>query len=129
MSLNDIISLARKTANKAAKVAASESKDKLDPTRFNNLDEVPTDDPNEGKAVAGGVGTGAGTGTGTDAMSFRQAMDIASETKEREMLQNLGGTTPTGLDYLRSAPEVEAQNVVRRELMERERKRRKQRVA
>ena len=62
-------------------------------------------------------------------MSFRQAMDIASETKEREMLQNLGGTTPTGLDYLRSAPEVEAQNVVRRELMERERKRRKQRVA
>ena len=129
MSLNDIISLARKTANKAAKVAVSESKDKLDPNRFKGLDEVPTDDPNEGKAVAGGVGTGVGTGTGTDAMSFRQAMDIASETKEREMLQNLGGTTPTGLDYLRSAPEVEAQNVVRRELMERERKRRKQRVA
>ena len=125
MSLNDIISLARKAANTAAKVAVSESKDKLDPTRFNNLDEVPTDDPNKGKALAGGVGTG----TGTDAMSFQQAMDIASGTKEREMLQNLEGTTPTGLDYLRSAPEVEAQNVVRRELMERERKRRKQRVA
>ena len=129
MSRNDIINLARKAANTAAKVVVSESKDKLDPTRFDNLDEVPTGDggKDKGNALAGGVGVGAGTGT--DAMSFRQAMDIASETKEREMLQNLGGTTPTGLDYLRSAPEVEAQNVVRRELMERERKRRKQRVA
>ena len=129
MSMSDFLKLARQTANKAAKVAVSESKDKLDPNRFKDLDEVPTEDPNEGKALAGGVGVGVGAGTGTDAMSFRQAMDIASETKEREMLQNLGGTTPTGLDYLRSAPEVEAQNVVRRELMERERKRRKQRVA
>tara|TARA_Y100000401_G_scaffold35292_1_gene26337 strand:+ start:834 stop:3032 length:2199 start_codon:yes stop_codon:yes gene_type:complete len=125
MSMSEFLKLARQTANKAAKVAVSESKDKLDPTRFDKLEEVPTEDPNEDKALAGGVGTG----TGTDAMSFRQAMDIASETKEREMLQNLGGTTPTGLDYLRSAPEVEAQNVVRRELMERERKRRKQKVA
>ena len=103
MSMSDFLKLARQTANKAAKVAVSESRDKLDPTRFDKLDEVPTEDGGKDNALAGGVGVGAGTGT--DAMSFRQAMDIASETKEREMLQNLGGTTPTGLDYLRSAPE------------------------
>jgi len=82
-----------------------------------------------GDVAGGGGGGGAGAGGGGTGMSFQEAMRIANETKEREMLQNLEGTTPTGLDYLRSAPEVEAQNVVRRQLMEKERNKRKQRVA
>jgi len=85
----------------------------------------------DGDVAGGGAGgaAGAGAGGGGTGMSFQEAMRIANETKEREMLQNLEGTTPTGLDYLRSAPEVEAQNVVRRQLMERQRNKRKQRVA
>ena len=85
----------------------------------------------DGDVAGGGAGgaAGAGAGGGGTGMSFQEAMRIANETKEREMLQNLEGTTPTGLDYLRSAPEVEAQNIVRRQLMEKERNKRKQRVA
>ena len=89
-----------------------------DQDRF-NFDNIGDVAQKEGGG-AGGLRAGGGGAGGFDEdnPALTDADRIYQETKNRERGEGYFGTTPVGVDYLRSAPEVEAQNIVRRRFLE-----------